>query len=86
MMSNEGREESRIPVLIALRQVRSNPDYADLKPLMRRAVEYIALLEQKMNDSLVLIRLAEQGMQISRNQRSVIDPDTYGPKEGADDE
>lgn len=79
-MSNEGREESRIPVLIALRQVRSNPDYADLKPLMRRAVEYIALLEQKMNDSLVLIRLAEQGMQISRNQRSVID------KEGNEDE
>ena len=69
-MSNEEKEPIRI--VNALRKVRGNPEYADLKPLIRRTVVYIELLERKMNDALVMIKAAEQGMQISKNQRSIV--------------
>ena len=67
-----GEEAEPIRIVNALRKVRANPEYADLKPLIRRTIVYIELLERKMNYALVMIRTAEKEMHVSKNQRSIV--------------
>ncbi len=47
---------TRNEIMLGLRELRGNEDYTEIKPLIRKTLDYITELEQKMSDAKALAR------------------------------
>ena len=47
---------TRNEIMVGLREIRGNEEYAEIKPLIRKTIDHITELEQKMSDAKALAR------------------------------